>query len=203
MIMSAFLKSLLLLISLYTAFWKPAVKSPAVKWVLGKDCTLKINGSTNVNKFSCIIPDYPKPDTLTIHEPDRNESIKITGSMVLDVLSFDCHNLMMTKDLRKTLKQKEFPKIRISFINLSKYPDRGGEAEHIKGAVNIELAGIKKRFNIDYRIIPNGKSNLTLIGSQTINFSDFDIVPPRKLGGMIKTNDMLNAEFVLKVNILN
>jgi hypothetical protein len=201
--MSALFKSLLLLISLYTAFWKPAVKSPGVKWVLGKDCTLKVNGSTNINKFSCIIPDYPKPDTLTIYGPDQNESIQIAGSMVLDVQSFDCHNLMMTKDLRKTLKQREFPKIRISFINLSKYPDRGGEAEHIKGAVNIELAGIKKRFNINYRIIPNGKSKLTLIGSQTINFSDFDIVPPRKLGGMIKTNDMLSAEFVLKVNILN
>jgi hypothetical protein len=110
---------------------------------------------------------------------------------------------MMTKDLRKTLKQKEFPKIRISFINLSKYPYGSGEAELIKGAVNIELAGIKKRFNINYRIIPTGKAKLTLIGSQTINFSDFDITPPRKLGGMIKTNDMLSAEFVLKVNILN
>lgn len=201
--MSALLKSLLLLVSLYTSFWRPAIKSPAVKWVLGKDCTLKVNGSTNVNKFSCIIPDYPKPDTLTIYGPDQNEPVKITGSMVLDVQSFDCHNLMMTKDLRKTLKQKEFPKIRISFINLSKYPDRGGEAELIKGAVNIELAGIKKRFDINYRTIPNGKTKLTLIGSQTINFSDFDIVPPRKLGGMIKTNDMLSAEFVLKVNILN
>lgn len=203
MIMSALLKSLLLFVSLYTAFWRPAGKSPVVKWVLGKDCTLKVNGSTNINKFSCIIPDYPKPDTLTIYGPDQNESVQITGSMVLDVQSFDCHNQMMTKDLRKTLKQKEFPKIRISFINLSKYPDRGGEAELIKGAVNIELAGIKKKFNINYKTIPNGKAKLTLIGSQTINFSDFDIVPPRKLGGMIKTNDMLSAEFVLKVNILN
>jgi len=203
MIMSALLKSLLLFVSLYTAFWRPAVKSPAVKWVLGKDCTLKVNGSTNINKFSCIIPDYPKPDTLTIYGPDQNEPVQITGSMVLDVQSFDCHNLMMTKDLRRTLKQKEFPKIRISFINLSKYPDKGGEAELIKGTVNIELAGVKKRYSINYRTIPSGKAKLTLIGSQTINFSDFDIVPPRRLGGMIKTNDMLSAEFVLKVNILN
>jgi hypothetical protein len=201
--MSALFKSLLLLASLYTTFWTPPVKSSVVKWVLGKDCSLKVNGSTNINKFSCIIPDYPKPDTLTIYGSDQNESIQITGSMVLDVQSFDCHNLMMTKDLRKTLKQKEFPKIRISFINLSKYPYGSGEAELIKGAVNIELAGIKKRFNINYRIIPTGKAKLTLIGSQTINFSDFDITPPRKLGGMIKTNDMLSAEFVLKVNILN
>lgn len=203
MIVISSLKSLILLISFYAALSKPPVKAPAMKWVLGKDCTLKINGSTNINKFSCIIPEYPNPDTLVIYDPDPQESTKITGSMVLDVLSFDCHNLMMTKDLRKTLKQKEFPKIRISFINLSKYPDRGKETEHIRGAVSIELAGIRKRFNIDYRIITTGKSNLTLIGSQTINFSDFNIVPPRKLGGMIKTNDMLSAEFVLKVNVLN
>lgn len=123
--------------------------------------------------------------------------------MVLDVQSFDCHNPMMTKDLRKTLKQKEFPKIRISFINLSKYPGASGESEQIKGAVYITLAGIKKRFDINYRVVLTGTTVLTLIGSQTINFSDFNITPPRKLGGMIKTNDMLSAEFVLKVNVLN
>lgn len=123
--------------------------------------------------------------------------------MTLDIQGFDCHNLMMTKDLRKTLKQKEFPKIRINFINLSKYPCASGEAEQVKGIVHIELAGIKKRFDINYRVVPNGTTMLTLIGSQIINFSDFNIIPPRKLGGMIKTNDMLSAEFVLKVTILN
>ncbi|HMI02256.1 MAG TPA: YceI family protein [Pedobacter sp.] len=178
-------------------------KSLATKWILSKECTLKVSGSTNISKFSCIIPNYPAADTLFIYKTGQSEQVKITGSMVLHVQSFDCHNPMMTKDLRKTLKQKEFPKIRISFINLSKYPDAGGEEEQIKGVVNIELAGIKKRFDINYRVIPNGTVKLTLIGSQTINFSDFNIIPPRKLGGMIKTNDILSAEFVLKVTILN
>lgn len=201
--MSAFILSFLTFISISLGTWTPAPKSASIKWILSKACMLKVSGSTNISKFSCIIPDYPKPDTLIIYKTDQNESIKITGSMTLDIQSFDCHNPLMTKDLRKTLKQKEFPKIRISFINLSKYPCTNGEEEQIKGIVNIELAGIIKRFAINYRVIPNGKSMLTLIGSQTIKFSDFNIIPPRKLGGMIKTNDMLSAEFTLKVIVLN
>jgi hypothetical protein len=201
--MNAFILSFLIFISINLGARKHAPKSTSVKWMLSKACTLKVSGSTNVNKFSCIIPDYPKPDTLTVYRTDRNESVKITGSMILEVQNFDCKNSMMTKDLRKTLRQKEYPKIRISFISLSKYPASGVESEQIGGSVYIELAGIKKKFDINYRVIPNGSTILTLIGSQTINFSDFNIIPPRKLGGMIKTNDMLSAEFVLKVNVLN
>lgn len=201
--MNAFIVSFLVFISVSFGVRKHAPKSTSVRWMLSKACTLKVSGSTNVNKFSCIIPDYPKPDTLTVYRTDHNESVKITGSMTLEVQSFDCHNPMMTKDLRKTLRQKEFPQISISFISLSKYPSASGETEPIKGMVYIELAGIKKRFDISYRVVQNGSTMLTLIGSQTINFSDFNIIPPRKLGGMIKTNDMLSAEFVLKVNVLN
>ena len=123
--------------------------------------------------------------------------------MVLDVQSFDCHNAIMTKDLRKTLKEKEFPKVTIRFISLSKYPNAGGQQEDIKGSVAISLAGVSKQVEVDYRFIKTGIKTLTLIGTKAVNFSDFEIIPPRKLGGMIKTNNTLDVEFVLKLTILN
>ena len=36
-----------------------------------------------------------------------------------------------------------------------------------------------------------------LIGDRSVNFSDFNITPPRKLGGIIKANDRLDVEFGL------
>lgn len=69
--------------------------------------------------------------------------------------------------------------------------------------VYIELAGVNKRFEVDYRYKPEGANSATLIGTRKINFSDFNLVPPRKIGGMIQTHNELNVEFNLKVRVLN
>lgn len=171
------------------------------KWVISKGCSLHVGGSTNVNTFTCVIADYYKPDTLVFYKAIPPEPIKITGILKLNVQKFDCHNPVMTSDLRKTLKSKIHPDLSIQFINLSRYPDKHQETT-LRGAVNIELAGVTKRFEVDYRFIPNGAHAATLIGTRKINFSDFDLVPPRKLGGMIKTNDELRVVFSLNVKVL-
>lgn len=194
---------LLLLLTLLPSFAFKASRPNPVKWVLTKECTLKVNGSTNINKFSCIVPEYTRPDTLLFDKDNRNGAVKISGSMALDVQKFDCKHAVMTNDLRKTLKAKVYPKIIIKFLSLSKYPDVYNREESIKGAVTIELAGTVKHFDVDYKYLMNGNGNLRLIGTKQVNFSDFNISPPRKLGGMIKTNNELNVEFVLNIKALN
>jgi hypothetical protein len=110
---------------------------------------------------------------------------------------------MMTSDLRKTLKAKVYPKLTIAFEDLSSYPDPARSGTAITGFVTIELAGAVKRFEVDYQYVMTGNNNLRLIGSKKVNFSDFNIDPPKRLGGMIKTNNELNVEFMLNIKILN
>lgn len=171
-----------------------------ISWILSKACSLKVNGSTNINTFNCSIPDYPAPDTLTFSKEKNTEAIKISGAMVFGVKKFDCHHPIMTADLRKTLKAKEFPNITVSFISLSKYPEQSNE--NITGTVTIQLAGTTRHFEVEYRFTQQNDDTLTLIGTRQVNFSDFNITPPRKLGGMIKTNNELSVEFILKARIL-
>ncbi len=172
------------------------------KWVLTRECRFKVNGRTNINQFSCIIPEFAQCDTLVFNGSNPDGPVKMNGSMVLDLLRFDCHNQMMTSDLRKTLKVKTFPKLIIRFLNLSKYPDplRAG---NVTGTVAIELAGVVKKFDVSYTCTAVSAGNVSLTGSRQLNFSDFDLVPPRKLGGMIKTDNELNVEFILNARILN
>jgi hypothetical protein len=170
-----------------------------VKWVINKGCSLKVGGSTNVNKFSCVIHNYNKPDTLIFHKSSPSQPIKMAGLLTLDVQNFDCHNPVMTGDLRKTLKAKEFPHLIIRFMSLSSYPDYNNKTDAVKGIVTIELAGVRKQFAVDYKFIYDGPNSLVLTGRRQINFSDFNIVPPTKIGGMIRTNDELSIEFNLCV----
>ena len=171
-----------------------------VKWLILKGATLNVAGSTNINTFSCIIPDYSIPDTLICYKnPGKELAIAMTGGVSLPIFSFDCHNNMMTADLRKTLKAKEFPKLNIHFISLRKFPELKTIPENITGMVYIELAGISKKFEVNYTISMDEQKVIHLVGKRSVNFSDFHITPPRKLGGIIQTKDKLDVEFHLRL----
>lgn len=169
------------------------------KWVISNGCSLKVNGSTNVNQFSCVIENYSRPDTITATSA-VNQAVKLSGNIQLDVKNFDCHNSIMTADLRKTLKYKEHPKLMIFFINMNQYPDKGKWG--LKGSVLIVLAGVSKHFDVDYKLVAADKTMMILEGSRKVNFSDFNLTPPRKLGGMIRTNNELDVIFNLRLKVL-
>lgn len=184
---------------------KKAPSNPyQVKWVLVKGCSLKVAGSTNINKFVCDIADYSNPDTLLVYNPVTDKQIfPLKGSLHLNVTGFNCHNSMMTSDLCKTLKSKEFPTMNIQFISLSRLPDFSNPDAIITGLVKIELAGATNLFNVNYTFSTDNKNVIHLIGKKPINFSDFNLTPPRKLGGMIRTNQELQVEFHLSMKEIN
>ncbi len=197
-----YLKFLLIPFFILTGFdgWDNAYPT---RWVITKGCSFKVDGSTNINKFSCIISNLSIPDTLTFYKRTDSETASITGSLKLDISDFNCHNPVMTGDLRKTLKAKAFPQMIIRFISLSRYPESNHKTYSVNGVVSIELAGVAKKFNMIYTISPKGPNTLSLKGVREIKFSDFNIVPPRKIGGMIQTDDKLIAEFNLSLQVLN
>ena len=177
------------------------LSSEIKKWVVSENSTLRVNGNTNINKFSCDILAYDQTDTLIVDQNKSNSGVALTGEVNLSIRSFDCHNSMMTRDLRKTLKEKEFPLMRIKFLSLNKLPDLTQKPEPITGWVYIELAGAAKRFEVNYHIFEDAEKVIHLTGDRDINFTDFNLMPPMKLGGMIKTNDKLSVDFYLKIKV--
>ena len=175
---------------------------PVIKWVINKGSSLKVDGSTNINNFSCEIINYSQPDTITAAR-SNNQQINLSGNIKLDVNNFNCHNPVMTADLRKTLKVKLYPKVMIYFISMSRYPDAVTRHDVTKGSVVIVLAGVSRRFDVDYKVAAADKNSITLVGSRKVNFSDFEITPPRKLGGMIQTNNELSVVFTLQIKVLD
>jgi hypothetical protein len=167
------------------------------KWLISENSSLSVNGSTNVNKFSCDITGCDEADTLTVHKSEKG--ITLSGSINPTVLSFDCHKAMMTHDLRKTLKAKTYPQLHIRFLSLNELPALSAKYACITGEVEIEIAGVKKCYTINYQIAADSDKMIHLLGSRDLDFSDFKLIPPKKLGGMIKTNDLLTVVFHLKM----
>lgn len=173
------------------------------KWLVTENSNLRVNGSTNINTFSCQIPAYNNIDTLLIYRFKNSNTLVLKGCISLSVQSFDCKNLIMTHDLRKTLKAEQYPQLHIYFLSLDRLPDLNSHPESISGLVDIEIAGIKRRFEVKYLIREDSPKSVDLLGSRDVNFSDFHLIPPRKLGGMIKTNDKLSVDFHLRIITTN
>ena len=192
-------KLILLALSLIIliAWRQQSATTEITKWIINENSSLQVNGSTNINKFSCEIKQYDHNDTLVVQK--TNNEINLSGSIDLNIQSFDCHNSMMTNDLRKTLKEKEFPMLHIRFLSLNELPALTNNAKPITGFVDIELAGNNKRYKVNYKISVDDQKVIHLLGIRDVNFSDFNLVPPKRLGGMVKSKDKLSVVFNLKM----
>lgn len=171
---------------------------PASTWVVMPGSSLTVNGSTNVNKFQCDIINYSLPDTITCVKAAKTQTLPMNGKLKLDIESFDCHNRMMTSDLRKTLKYKDFPKLTIKFISINSFPNFKNPTK-ITGLVDIGLAGVVKRYDISYVFTVDNSNIVHLKGDRAVTFTDFNLSPPSKLGGVIKAKDELLVEFNLNL----
>lgn len=175
-------------------------KKEVVKWAVQKTSTLRITGKTNVAGFGCDIKGYYSPDTILYSKADDPKRlVPLKGALSIDVNNFDCHNRMLTNDLRKTLKADQHRYMSVRFVALERMPAFANNRDVVKGWVEVELAGAVKRFEICYKLEKTG-SVIQLNGARSFSFSDFKLTPPQKLGGIVKVKDDFFVDFRLVLN---
>lgn len=170
------------------------------KWVIEKKSTLHIDGKTNVSNFRCDINEYPQQDTMLLYKEEL-QPVVIKGGLAINVNCFDCHQKYITSDLRKTLKADDIPFFQIRLLNMGYYNMRPGR-QVVKGWVDITLAGVTRRMEINYTLQTMGENNLLLNGEQKMLFSDFKLSPPRRLVGLIKVDNEINVQFQLVMRMV-
>jgi hypothetical protein len=175
-------------------------RNAAGNWVIERNSTLAIDGSSNINKFTCDIREYVKTDTLrSVNDEARKKYFFNNSHLTVDIKRFDCHHKYITSDFRKMLKSDQYPNLVIRFISLEEFHRDGV----VKGLVDIELAGKKKRMEINYNCSHIGSNQLHLEGVKMMNFSDFELEAPRKIGGLIRINEEIKVHFNLYFRKLN
>ena len=188
-----------------TATVAPAPKEKT-SWIVQKSSSLSINGRTNINHFSCAIAQYAEPDTITFQNEGchvKPGGIPLNGVLHVNIVDFDCRNRTMTGEFKKTLQYKQYPQLKIIFLNLERMPNFTSQPETLKGQVFIELAGVSKQFEMDYTSNREDPETVDLTGSRQLCFSDFGLQPPKKMGGMVRVNETLDVKFILCLRRIN
>jgi hypothetical protein len=172
------------------------------KWVISQNSNLTVIGSTNLNRFSCAILSYPQTDTITLYKVNQLKELPLSGCINLKVADFVCNNKLMTNELRKTLKLAQYPYLHINFISLNEFMVLKSKPILVKGIVDIEIASVKKRYVVNYQLHVDEHKMIHLVGYRDINFSDFELVPPKKLGKLVQAKDKLTVSYHLQMNLV-
>ena len=153
------------------------------KVLFSQQNSVEINGWTNVNTFKCT----------NINFKNSGNVYSFTGNqlpnVILKVEDFDCKNRIMTADFRKTLNAEKYPNLTIKFLNFSK-----ASANKFSALVEVRMMNVVKKYTIEF-----SEYKGSLSGNKRLKFSDFNIVPPKKMGGVVFVKDDLDLLFSLAI----
>ena len=191
-------KLLLIFLLPFCAFHgKERLTSPPQKseWEIQGDCELAVQGRTNINSFCCSIKDPAASDTLIITAVPGARAVFSHNMTSLDVSRFNCGNKLISRDFRRTLKARQYPKMKISFLYLDNFPLPLQSGIATTACVQLEIGGCSKPFGIDLSLRPSGDSVIIINGCRTFRFSDFGLTAPHASAGLIKVKEDFRVDF--------
>lgn len=169
-------------------------------WVVGTDSRLSIQGTTNINTFTCEVNSYQGKDTLWYFRDNTANELRFSeNSMTIPVSNFNCGPAQISKDFLATLKSDRYPQLAIHFISLETTALKSNSC--VAGTVDITLAGETTRYNIIF-LIKTDRGNITLSGNHPVSFRDFNLKAPTKLNGLIRVKEVLRVHLHLAMRAL-
>lgn len=187
--------------TLYSHSLSPS--SSVFSYSLVQGSRVSIQGSTNVNEFSCFSQQtYDRHSaSLLINELKNNITFH---HLILNIKtqSLECGNQVMNRNLFQTLGGEEYPFIIVELVQAS---TRDGQILNfsqwiqMKGKMYISLAGIRRLQQIDFVAKQNNDGLYHFIGEHNISLSHYNLDPPTALFGLVKVNDTIKVKFDLLV----
>ncbi|MCU0346829.1 MAG: YceI family protein [Saprospiraceae bacterium] len=170
---------------------------------VSKKSVLKLEGKTNINGFTCHCNEAFQPQRLVAERnTDGSLSFK-SAALKLRIVSLDCGNKIMNKDLQKALNATEHPHISIELKKVEQ--DKCNRLSELKDWVKmkalakISLNGVSKEYWISITAKKCGADQFRFIGTKTLNMTDFGVTPPNAMMGMIKVQDAIAINLDLDV----
>jgi hypothetical protein len=163
---------------------------------------LKINGSTNVNHFSCSYTGEIGQDTMNVGAIQKsNGTITLDRAILnVEVDRFDCGNQVMNKDFRSLLEYEEHPMLRLHILSIA-MPEKGQDQHTAMAKVRFTIAGENETYQLPVRLMGEQKANIYR-GEKVLDITDFRLTPPRKFLGMIVVDEEVVIDFQLNLRLI-
>ena len=165
------------------------------------ESSIRIHGSTSVNRFICSLDGIPNLDTLILHKGARPGHLMFKRKTVhIPLVPFQCPNRMIKRDFLETLRAHAYPHIALNFHDLQLHPNPTRWAtEPVNGTVDIGIANVTRTYYLRFDLDIYGSKMIVLSGRQVLRLSNFKLQPPSKIMGLINLADEVEVEFTLRL----
>jgi hypothetical protein len=162
---------------------------------------LLLNGTSNINEFSCDCDSYNHSGKVLLEPSDKGYWQFREAILSVEVKAFDCGHSGINRDMGIALKAHKYPHITISLKSLF-HDDKlqhfhVGEKRDLHAIVDIALAGTTKRTPIFIHVTRLSESEYNISCEKDLFMSDFGVDPPTALFGLVKVNDLINISIYL------
>ncbi|WP_027136996.1 YceI family protein [Gaetbulibacter saemankumensis] len=155
---------------------------------------LQVKGNSNVNSFKCVYDTNKFQELIPVHYRVKNNEIEFhKTALVLETKFFDCGSRVINNDFQKLLKSKEYPKISLILQEISFLENE----EILNAQVDIKIAGITNTYSMPVQV--NKHKELHINGDLKLQLSDFQLVAPKKLFGLVVIDNEIEIDFKLVV----
>jgi hypothetical protein len=149
--------------------------------IIINELKVEILGNSTVGKYTCSNP-VAYRDTIYLNSATKN-SLKSE----ISTSNFECGNRIMNKDLKTTVKAKEFPKSTVTITNIKT------SGSNYKCSLKFRITD--KTLTYPNLLLTNTKESLE--GTVNVKFTDIGLEPPTKMGGVIKVKNEFVIHFIL------
>jgi hypothetical protein len=174
---------------------------------ISRNSKLTLEGKTNVNIFNCNCAEHFTPQVFSFRQ-QSDESAELvfqrTG-LKLAVRNLDCGNKLMNKDLQKALNADNHPFIHIELLKIKNDPCKRPQGYQdwikIKALARLTINGHCNDYWIDILARKTGSHQFRFIGSKKIQMTQFGVIPPTAMMGMVKVEDEIKIKLDLEVSL--
>lgn len=172
-----------------------------------KKSKLSIEGSSNINEFTCrCLTNFP-PIPFEMHSDDQFRRVRSFNNtrISIPIAHLDCGNERMNHDLRKALNADQFPNIDIRLIQAVENDcvswQRKSTWVQLKALVEIELNGCSNTHWLTVMALRQDENAYRFISSKMLKMTDFGVQPPTALMGIVKVNNEIKISLDLEVEV--
>ncbi len=183
--------------------WAGNVSIGETSFYIDAGSRLTIEGSSNVNKFTCACNEQFPKSTLRFDLLEGGKSARFSNAgLNIRTKSLDCGNSQMNKDMYKTLRADQHPNIRIDLTRAQLQEATALSANEwttLKATSSLTIAGVSKPVVFDVKAKRIAPDRIRLTTAREVLMTDFGIDPPTAMLGLIKVNNTIRINMDLTV----
>ena len=175
-----------------------SAKDPGNAVCLGK---ISIRGSSNVNSFELhnTVPQINILDDISRVRFGQSQFTWIN----IPVKNFHTSNKKIYSDFLEMVKADQHPFIKVSISNHELSKILSSSNNKVQIPAEIHLAGVSRKFILQSNLTFTPDNCIEVNGSQKLKLSEFGLVAPEKLFGLIKVNNEIIVNFAFVINTLD